>query len=146
MKPIAALLIGTLCISCDRPESESHDPDNTHLLETEAQQSASEEANVQRENALQQQAESFFKEFSIALTEDKAEAAAAMIAQEHRERFQSGYRLWRGARFFDPIVKRVSGDQTLIEVEVSIKHEQRGEDRETTSLRFADGKWQLLDS
>ena len=144
MKPIAALLIGTLCISCDRPESESHDPDNTHLLETEAQQSASEEANVQRENALQQQ--SFFKEFSIALTEDKAEAAAAMIAQEHRERFQSGYRLWRGARFFDPIVKRVSGDQTLIEVEVSIKHEQRGEDRETTSLRFIDGKWQLLDS
>lgn len=146
MKPIAALLIGTLCISCDRPESESHDQNNTPLLETEAQQSTSEEANGQRENALQQQAESFFKEFSIALTENKAEAAAAMIAQEHRERFQSGYRLWRGVQFLDPIVKRVSGDQTLIEVEVSIKHEQRGEDRETKSLRFADGKWQLLDS
>ena len=146
MKSVTSLLIAILCISCDRPDGEGHHRNNTPLPATGPQQSTSEEENGKRQNALQQQAESFFKEFSIALSESKAETAAAMIGQEHRERFLLGYRFWRGTRFLDPIVKRASEDGTLIEVEVSFKHEQNGGDRETKSLRFADGKWQLLDS
>ena len=69
-----------------------------------------------------------------------------MIGQEHRERFLLGYRLWQGTQFFDPIVKGASEDGTFIEVEVTLKHEQGGGDRETKSLRLADGTWQLLDS
>ena len=146
MKSVTSLLIAILCISCDRPDGEGHHRNNTPLPATGPQQSTSEEENGKRKNALQRQAESFFKAFSIALSESKAETAAAMIGQEHRERFLLGYRLWQGTQFLDPIVKRASEDGTLIEVEVSFKHEQNGGDRETKSLRFADGKWQLLDS
>ena len=146
MKSVTSLLIAILFISCDRPDSEGHHRNNAPLPATGPQQSTSEEENGKRQNPLQQQAESFFKEFSIALSEGKAETAAAMIGQEHRERFLLGYRFWRGTRFLDPIVKGASEDGTLIEVEVSLRHEQGGGDRETKSLRFADGKWQLLDS
>lgn len=95
---------------------------------------------------LQEKAGTFFRDFSIALTRDKADAATTMIAKEHRERFRSGYRLWQGTRFVDPIVKSVSERETVIEVEVTIKHEERRADRETKTLRFSDGRWQLLDS
>ena len=146
MKSVTSLLIAILFISCDRPDSEGHHRNNAPLPATGPQQSTSEEENAKRQNTLQQQAESFFKEFSIALSEGKAETAAAMIGQEHRERFLLGYRLWQGTHFLNPIVKRASEGGTLLEVEVSFKHEQKGGDRETKSLRFADGKWQLLDS
>ena len=145
MKPITNLLIAILCISCDRPDQESRHQNNTPPPEMGSPQSISARANGQK-NALQLEAEFFFKEFSIALTKDKAEAAAAMIGQEHRERFLLGYQFWRGTRFLKPIVMRVSEDGTLIDVEVSFKHEEIGEDREIKSLRLADGKWQLLDS
>ena len=144
MKLVVALLVSVLCISCDRTESSKRN--DKAFPRAEAQASGSEEAKSQGQDLLQKEVESFFTDFSIALTMDKADAATVMIEQEYRERFRSGYRLWRGTRFLDPIIKKVSEGETIIEVEVDIKHEQRGDDRETKRLRLSDGKWQLLDS
>lgn len=114
----ALTLVATLCISCHKPEKES----------------------------MQQLAESFFREFSIALANDDAAKASAMIAGEKRERFRKGFRFWQGVHFFDPLVIKVSENKTLIEVEVSFKKEQGKQDREIKKLKFTDGKWLLLDS
>ena len=145
MKLIITSILATACISCDRPGSETRLQSNTSAPEEKIEEFTLEEENEERDQSLQQQAETFFQAFSIALSHETAEVAAAMVAEEHRERFQLGYQLWRGTRFLEAVVKRTSEDQTVIEVEVTLKNE-RGTDREIKSLRLDAGNWQLLDS
>ena len=145
MKLIIASILVTACVSCDRPGRETRLQHDTPAPEEKVQGPALEEANEERDQLLQQQAESFFQEFSTALSQETAEVALAMVAEEHRERFQLGYQLWRGTRFLNPVVKRASEDQTVIEVEVTHKNGRRT-DREIKSLRLDDDNWQLLDS
>ena len=142
----ALALVVTACISCHKPEKENPNRDSKPNPATTTQLSPSAAQGNLKQKSMQQLAESFFREFSIALANDNAEEAAAMIAQEKRERFRKGFRFWRGIHFFDPMVIKASEDKTLIEVEVSFKKEQGKEDREIKKLKFTDGKWLLLDS
>ena len=142
----ALTLVATACISCHKPENKNANRDSKTQPASTIQQSPSAPQENLKQKSMQQLAESFFREFSIALANDNAEEAAAMIAQEKRERFRKGFRFWQGVHFFDPMVVRVSEDKTLMEVKVSFKKEPGKEDREIKKLLFAGGKWLLLDS
>ena len=147
LTPSSALtLVVTTCISCHKSEKENPNPDSKAQPATTIQQSPSAAQENLEQKSMQQLAESFFRKFSIALAHDNGADAAAMIAQEKRERFQRGFRFWQDVHFFDPMVIEVSEDNTLMKVEVSFKKQQGKEDREIKKLLFADGKWLLLDS
>ena len=146
LQSVTILITATLCISCHKPVKEQPGQEKNTEPATIARNPSPETGEPTPQGSLQNQAEDFFRKFSIALANDDATKASAMIADEKRERFRTGFRLWKGARFFDPLVVKVSGDKTLIEVEVSIKTPQGNEDRETKKLRLSNGKWLLLDS
>ena len=142
----ALALVVTACISCHKPEKENPNRDSKPNPATTTRLSPSAAQGNLKQKSMQQLAESFFREFSIALANNNAADAVAMIAQEKRERFRRGFRFWQGVHFFDPMVIEVSEDKALMKVEVSFKKQQGKEDREIKKLLFADGKWLLLDS
>ena len=145
MRPIITLILTATFISCERSGHESRLQNNTPVPEEKAGEPIPGETDEKQGHSLQQQAETFFQEFSAALSHETAEVAAAMVAKEHRKRFRAGYQFWRDTQFLEPVVRKASGDQTLIKVEVTFKNE-RGTDHEIKSLRLIDGSWQLLDS
>ena len=140
------LITAALCISCHEPGKEQ--PGQVKNTEPSAisRENSPETGEPTTQDSLQQQVEDFFRKFSIALANDDATKAAAMIADEKRERFRNGFRFWKGVQFFEPMVVKVSEDKTLIDVEVSIKTVQGKEDRETKKLKLSNGKLLLLDS
>ena len=145
MRPIIALILTATFISCERSEDESRLQNNTPAPGKKAGEPIPGETNGQQGRSLQQQVETFFREFSAALSHETPEVAATMVAKEHRNRFRAGYQFWRGTQFLEPVVRKASGDQDVIKVEVTFRNE-RGTDREIKSLRLIDGNWQLLDS
>ena len=146
IQPVTILITATLCISCHKPVKEQPVREKITEPGTIPQTSTPETGDPTLQGSLQDQAEDFFSKFSIALANDDPTKASAMIADEKRERFRTGFRFWKGVQFFEPIVVKVSEDKTLIEVEVSFKNVQGNEDRETKKLRLSNGKWLLLDS
>jgi hypothetical protein len=146
LKPVTILITATLCISCHKPVKKQPGQEKNTGPATIARTPSPETGEPTLRGSLQEQAEDFFSKFSIALAKADSTMASAMIADEKRERFRTGFRFWKGVQFVEPMVVKVSGDKTLIEVEVSIKTAQGNEDRETKKLKLSNGKWLLLDS
>ena len=140
------LIATTLCVSCHKPDKEQPGQVKNPEPTTIRQENSPESGKPTPQDSLQKQVENFFRKFSLALANDDAAKASAMIADEKRDRFRSGFQYWQGTQFFDPLVVKVSEDKALIDVEVSFKTTQGKEDREIKKLLFADGKWLLLDS
>ena len=148
LAPLVLCLFSLVCFGCGNDndsESEEEESAKTTKSKGAGTPAPTKKSALSQEKA-QAAADSFFRDFTLALRLKNPARATSFVAEDYKYNFDFVYVTLQGAKFTNPRVVKINLAGDLIDVRVNLEWPSRQRETKTKQLKLEKGKWRLLET